>query len=473
MSILFGQFVDILYLCIVKKRVDNTQNMTRIINKVYMKERLLMMMMVCAITMSASGQKKWTLKACIDYAMQNNLELKQAELTRKSATEERKQSKAALLPSLTANTNQNVVYSPWINSGSSGVKVDKTSYSGTYGVNAQWTVWDGNQNRNQLKLSELNEQQAELQKQEQANTIQEQIAKLYVQILYMNEAIGVHQQSVATSKKNEERGKQMVEVGKMSKADLAQLSAQRSTDEYNLVEAESNLKNYIIQLKQLLELSDEEFSVATPTASDQQALAAIPAMNDVYEQAVSQRPEIKNTELTLKQSDLQAKIAKAGYLPTVSLTGGVGTSTSSANDRGWGMQMKTNFDATAGIGVSIPLLDQRKTKTAINKAKLQREQALLTLKNEKDNLYDTIETLWIDALANQQKFKAASATVESEQQSYDLLSEQFNLGLKNIVELMTGKTNLLQAQQNKLQSKYMTILSVQLLKFYQGENMEI
>ena len=351
--------------------------------------------------------------------------------------------------------------------------MDKTSYSGTYGVNAQWTVWDGNQNRNQLKLSELNEQQAELQKQEQANTIQEQIAKLYVQILYMNEAIGVHQQSVATSKKNEERGKQMVEVGKMSKADLAQLSAQRSTDEYNLVEAESNLKNYIIQLKQLLELSDEEFSVATPTASDQQALAAIPAMNDVYEQAVSQRPEIKNTELTLKQSDLQAKIAKAGYLPTVSLTGGVGTSTSSANDRGWGMQMKTNFDATAGIGVSIPLLDQRKTKTAINKAKLQREQALLTLKNEKDNLYDTIETLWIDALANQQKFKAASATVESEQQSYDLLSEQFNLGLKNIVELMTGKTNLLQAQQNKLQSKYMTILSVQLLKFYQGENMEI
>ena len=438
-----------------------------------MRQRLLMMMMALAILLTASAQKKWTLKDCIDHAMQNNLDLRQAELTKKSAAEERKQSKAALLPSLTANTNQSLGYSPWVNSGSSGVKVDKTSYNGSYGLNAQWTVWDGNQNRNQLKLSELNEQQADLQMQQQANSIQEQIAKLYVQILYMNEAIGVHRQSVETSKKNEERGKQMVEVGKMSKADLAQLSAQRSTDEYNLVEAESNLKNYIIQLKQLLELLDEEFDVATPTASDQQALVAIPALNDVYEQAVNQRPEIKNTEVALKQSDLQAKIAKAGYLPTLSITGGLGTSTSSRSQNGWGMQMKTNFDATAGVGVSIPLLDQRKTKTAINKAKLQHEQALLNMRNEKETLYDNIESLWIDAQTNQQKFKAASATVESEQQSYDLLSEQFNLGLKNIVELMTGKTNLLQAQQNKLQSKYMTILSLQLLKFYQGESMNI
>jgi len=437
-----------------------------------MKERLLMMM-ACVIVMTAAAQKQWTLKDCIDHAMQNNLDLKQAELTKRSATEERKQQKAALLPSLTASTNQSLGYSPWVNSGQTGVKVDKASYGGTYGVNAQWTVWDGNQNRNQLKLSELNEQQADLQMQQQANSIQEQIAKLYVQILYMSEAIGVHQQSVETSKKNEERGKQMVEVGKMSKADLAQLTAQRSTDEYNLVEAESNLKNYTIQLKQLLKVLDDDFSVATPTASDQQALMAIPALQEVYDRAVSQRPEIKNTEVALKQSDLQAKIAKAGYLPTVSLTGGVGTSTSSRSDNGWGMQMKTNFDATAGVGVSIPLLDQRKTKTAINKARLQHEQALLDQRNEKENLYDTIETLWIDAQTNQQKFKAASTTVESEQQSYDLLSEQFNLGLKNIVELMTGKTNLLQAQQNKLQSKYMTILSLQLLKFYQGESMEI
>jgi outer membrane protein len=260
----------------------------------------------------------------------------------------------------------------------------------------------------------------------------------------------------------------------MSKADLAQLSAQRATDEYNLVEAESSLATYKLQLKQLLEITgSDDFDIDTPAASDQQTLDEIPSLTSVYEHALLQRPEMKQTELALRQSELQLKSAKAGYMPSVSLTGGVGTSTSSNNSNGWGSQMKTNFEASAGVGVSIPIFDQRSTKTAINKARLQREQALLDQQDQQKKLYSTIEGFWLDAQTNQEKFRAASATVESEQQSYDLLQEQFNLGLKNIVELLNGKVSLLQAQQSKLQSKYMTILKQQLLKFYQGETMNI
>ena len=167
-------------------------------------------------SISAHAQKQWTLKDCIDYAMKNNITLKQAVLKKESATEDRKQSEAALLPSLTATTNQSLGYSPWME----GVNVKKGSYSGTYGINAQWTVWNGGQNRNTVKSNELAEQQAELSAQETANSIQERIAQLYVQILYMNEAIEVNRQSLEASKKNEERGKTMLEVGKMSKADL-------------------------------------------------------------------------------------------------------------------------------------------------------------------------------------------------------------------------------------------------------------
>ena len=420
-------------------------------------------------SISAHAQKQWTLKDCIDYAMKNNITLKQAVLKKESATEDRKQSEAALLPSLTATTNQSLGYSPWME----GVNVKKGSYSGTYGINAQWTVWNGGQNRNTVKSNELAEQQAELSAQETANSIQERIAQLYVQILYMNEAIEVNRQSLEASKKNEERGKTMLEVGKMSKADLAQLTAQRATDEYNLVAAQSNLANYKLQLKQLLEITDPSFDIAMPTANDEQALAAIPAMQSVYEQALLTRPEVKSQELAITKSDIAIKSAKAGYMPTVNLTGGVGTSTSSRSDNGWGNQMKTNFDATVGVGVSIPLIDGRKNKTSVNKARIQREQALLSQQDVRKELYTTIEGFWLDAQSNQQKFRAAQVSVESEQQSYDLLSEQFQLGLKNIVELMNGKTNLLQAQQNKLQSKYTTILNIQLLKFYQGEEINL
>ena len=444
-----------------------------------MKKGLLILAAMTTLTVTA--QQKWTLRDCIDYAMQNNITLKQSQLNKQTTTETRKQSQAALFPSLSGSTNQSLGYKPWlntsistVNNGTVNTSVHKTYYNGTYGLNASWTVWNGNQNHNQVKANKLSEQQAELTVEQTANTIQEKIAQLYVQILYQTEAIDVCRQSLETSQRNEERGREMVEVGKMSKADLAQLSAQRATAEYDLVQAESALANYKLQLKQQLEITgDQSFDIDVTAANDQQALTTIPAMTDVYEQALLLRPEIKNTELALKASEVQLKIAKAGHLPTVSLTGGLGTSTSSNNSKEWGQQVQANFDASAGIGVSIPIFDQRKAKTAVNKANIQRELALLDQQDKQKKLYATIEGFWLDAQTNQQKFRAASATVESEQQSYDLLQEQFNLGLKNIVELMTGKTSLLKAQQNKLQSKYLTILNQQLLRFYQGETMTI
>lgn len=439
------------------------------------------MVTAIAIALSASAQKKWTLTECIDYALQNNITLQQAKLQKQSATEERKQAKAALLPSLSASTNQSFGYRPWLENGVATVtngtvnsKVNKTYYNGSYGINAQWTVWNGNQNRNQVKLGEVSEQQAELQTETTANNIQERIAQLYVQILYMNEAVEVNKQSLETSKRNEQRGKEMVEVGKMAKADLAQLTAQRAADEYTIVEAESNIANYKLQLKQRLELTgDEAFDIEMLTAGDEQALAEIPALSTVYETALGGRPEIKNAQLGLKQSDIQMNIAKAGAMPTISINGGVGTSTASMSSQNWDKQIKTNFDASVGASVSVPLFDNRKTKTAVNKARIQREQAQLELLDQQKQLYATIEGYWLDAETNQQKFKTALTTVESEQASYDLLEEQFRLGLKNIVELMTGKDRLLSSQQNKLQAKYTTILNRQLLRFYQGEKMTL
>ena len=135
--------------------------------------------------------------------------------------------------------------------------------------------------------------------------------------------------------------------------------------------------------------------------------------------------------------------------------------------------MRNKFSASGGLGLSIPIFDQRKARTAVNKAKIQQLTADLDLQDKQKALWKSIEGFWLDAQTNQQKFRSSLISVESEQTSYDLLSEQFQLGLKNIVELMTGKDKLLKAQQNKLQSKYTTILNQQLLKFYQGEMMKI
>ena len=432
-----------------------------------MKKMIFMMAAFCCLNIHA--QKKWTLDECINYAMENNLTLKLSKLKQRSAQEDVMQSKAALFPTLSANTNQGVGYSPFDNTAA-----DKAYYNGSYGVNAQWTVWNGGQNTNTVKQNKLTEEQAGLSTDVTANSLQEQITKLYVQILYMSEAIEVNRQSLETSKKNEERGQQMVEVGKMSKADLAQLSAQRASSEYSIVESETQLAKYKLQLKQALDLdAGTAFDVAIPSTSDQQALADIPSLTSVFEAAMAQRPEIKNALLGIESSNLQMKIAKAGALPTVTVNGGLGTSTNSMSSLAWGTQMKNNFDLTASVAINVPIFDARRTKTSVNKARIAQEQAHINYDNEEHELYCTVEELWLDAINNQQKFRSALATVESEQESYNLLSEQFNLGLKNIVELMTGKDKLLTAQQNKLQSKYTTILSQQLLKFYQNGTIKI
>ena len=424
--------------------------------------------------------KQWSLRDCIDYALANNIQLQKAKIKEYSALEDVKQSQAALLPSLNLSTSQNVNYTPWPQQGRATVadgyvqsSVDKVYYNGSYSLSGNWTVWNGNKNRNNVKLNKVAAEQARLDSATTANNVLEQIAQLYVQILYSNEAIAVTKESLKTSQTNEQRGKTMIEVGKMSKADLAQLTAQRAQDEYAIVEAESNLRNYKRQLKELLQItSDEEFDVAVPSTTDDMALEAVPALNDVYAASLEQRPEIKNAKLGIESSDLGIKVAKAGRMPTVSLNAGVMTSTSSMSDNAWGTQMKNNFSLGGGVTVSIPLFDNRQTKTAINKAKLQKQSYLLDLQDKQTTLYSTIENYWLQAVTNQNKFKAARVSTESAQASYELLSEQFKQGLKNTVELMTGKTNLLQAQQNELQSKYLAILNLNMLEFYQTGNIK-
>ena len=434
-------------------------------------------LVAAAIMMAApiyANAKQWSLKECIDYALENNISLQKTRLQKESAIEDIKQSTSALLPSLSFSSSQNVTYRPWPESNRATVangyvetSVDKVYYNGSYGLNANWTVWNGNRNYNQIKLNKITAQKAELDSAFTANSIQEQIAQLYVQILYSHEAVNVCKKTLEVSTLNENRGKEFVGVGKMSKSDLAQLTSQRAKDEYSVVEAEGNLRNFKRQLKQLLQITnDEEFDVTIPNTSDEMALQAIPAMNSVYASALNTRPEIKNAQIGIESSDLSIKMAKAQRMPTIGLSASAMTNTTSMSDNEWGTQLKNNFDVAGGLTLSVPIFDNRQTKTAIRKAKIQKQEYQLDLLDKQTTLYSTIENYWTQANTNQSMYKAAKESTKSAQVSYDLLSEQFRLGLKNTVELMTGMSNLLNAQQNELQSKYLTILNISMLNFY-------
>lgn len=436
------------------------------------KKSILIMMAICLAHPALARQ--WTLRECIDYALKNNITLQKSSLTRRSAQEDILQSQAALLPNLTVSTNQNVSYQPWSEMGRATVQngiveqsVEKVFYNGSYAINSNWTVWNGNRNRNTIKLDKLSVEQVQADSAITANNIQEQIAQLYVQILYSAEAIKVNKKSLETSKQNEQRGIAFVEVGKMSRADLAQLTSQRAQDEYLVIESESNLRNYKRQLKQLLQITnDEEFDIVVPTTTDEMVTQLIPTLQSVYEAALEQRPEIKRAKLGIESSNLSIKMAKAQRLPTIGVNAGATTTTTSMSDNSWGTQLKNNFNLGAGVNVSIPIFDNRSAKTAINKALIQRENYMLDLKDKQTALYSTIENYWLQAVNNQEKFKAAKIATQSAETSYEMLSGKFEQKLINIVELMQGRDALLKAQQNELQSKYLTLLNIDMLHFY-------
>lgn len=303
--------------------------------------RKFFVLLLSSMMATCSLARTWTLEQCLQYAMENNISLQKSALTRQSATEELKASKAELLPSLTFSTSQNGAYRPWtaksqifVNNGQVEDSSNDISYNGSYQIAANWTVWNGNRNHNQVKLNAIAEQAATVDSVTNAKQLQEQISQFFIQILYTKEAIAVNKAMLEAARVNEDRGRQMVEVGSMSRADLSQLTAQRAQDEYNVVSAESSARNYIRQLKALLQITDEEeFDVAPVMATDEMALMPIPALQVVYDAARANRPELKRAQLDVRSAELQRRMAVAMRMPTLSLNAGVSTNTSSMGNK--------------------------------------------------------------------------------------------------------------------------------------------
>lgn len=424
--------------------------------------------------------KQWTLRNCIDYALEHNITIRRNRISVESTQEDVKTAKADFLPSLSGNISQRIVNRPNNTSGTiiSGDNIttseSKTSYNGSYGIDASWTVYNGSKRVNTVKQQQLNSRIAELTVDQSENSIEENITQLYVQILYSAEAVKVNESTLEVSRKEFERGQQLFDAGSIASSDLAQLEAQVSNDNYQLVTAQTTLQNYKLQLKQLLELDgDFEMDLFLPQLDDSSVLIPLPTKDDVYQTALNLRPEIESGKLNIEASDMNIKIARAGYIPTLSLSAGIGTTNANGNDFSFSEQVKQNWNNSIGLTLSIPIFDKRQTKSTINKAKLQMQTSQLDLMDEQKTLYKTIESLWLSANSAQQQYVAATQKLKSTQASYALVSEQFNLGMKNTVELLTEKNNLLSAQQETLQAKYTAILNAGLLRFYQGEEINL
>lgn len=408
--------------------------------------------------------KVWTLGECLDYALENNIQLRQSRNDYLSGIEDTGEAKAALFPSLTASVTQGFTNYPSSNA------TDRNSYTGTYGLNAGMTLYEGGKLRTAVKRQQVQNRIDALSVEESANDIRIAIVQAYMQCLYAAEAVTVNRSTADASKTRRDRAEAMWQAGSISKVDFAQLESQYASDEYQVVVASASLDNYKLQLKQLLELDiTEEMNLAAPAIQESEVLSALPAKAEIYATALDAMPEIKRGELAVESAELGIRQARAGFFPSVSLSAGIGTGHMSGGSFESGSQVWNRFNENVGLSVSIPIFSNRKNRTAVNKARIAVSNSLLERQSLEKELLREVESAYLDAVSAQSQYVAACEKQRYAQQSCDLTDEQFRVGMKNTVELITAQNELTAARQEVLQAKYMALLNIELLDIYQGK----
>ena len=416
----------------------------------------------------------WTLQDCISWAKQQSITVQRNKVAVRSSQVAVQDAKADRLPTVDFSTSQFVSNRPFQESysGVIGSEVvsfsNKNSYSGNYNLGASMNLYNGGQTKNRIRLAEINSQIAELQVLASELNIEEHITQLYVQILYSQDAVKHDDELIALAEKQLEQARARKQAGLLNKADLSKFESQLAQEKYQKVADQTALDGYRLQLKQLMELDgDENLVLADPILTDN-VLAELPNKQAVFQNAVASRPELKAQQLAMDKTYINEAIAKAGNKPIINANAGISTTNSSGNGNMF-TQLKNQWSNGIGVSMTLPIWDGGKTKYAVARARLERENTYLDIVETQKNLWKTIETYWLQAHTNQQRYIAAQENVDFCRESYNLTSEQFRLGLKNIVELTQDQTNLNTAIQRMLQAKYEALLNIALLKYYNGE----
>lgn len=409
---------------------------------------------------------QWTLQQCFDYALKNNIQLNSLRLSRMSSEQDLLLSRAAKLPNLTGTVSQD------LNGGKSTTVAGSSSYrvntTGNYGVNSSVTLFQGGYLNNDIKQKNLLTQVAGLNIAQQINDITVLITQAYLNILLAKENIVYVKDVVATSEAQVKQGQQQYDVGSMALIGLVQLQAQLANDRYTLINAENQHRQNKLVLKQLLQLpSSYNFEIREPdTLITNDRLYAL---QETQDSALANRPEIRSSELGIEVSNLDLAKAKAGYLPTLTAGGSLGSSyVSGGVGSTYFKQMDDNFYQQIGITLSVPIFTRRVVKTNVEKAKIEVDQSKLALKDTKTNLTQTIEQAYINVLNAQSQYDAAVEQLKYSQEGYRIASEQLKVGAANVVVFLQQKNLYIQALQSYIQAKYNAALNIRIYDFYRG-----
>ena len=416
-------------------------------------------------------QKLWSLTDCINYAVNNNITVKKTQLGQQTAAINLDQAKNNRLPAVSGNISANANHGSVINQITNN-RVNQTTITNSMGVSASMPLYEGNKLNLQIERATLALEQNDLYVKEAQNNITLSVLEAYLQALYQYENIAVAKNTALSSEEQLAQAQQKYENGAIAKIDLIEIETQHANNEYNVVLAKNQYENQVLTLKQLLELPPgTEFGIEIIQKED--VSAPIANKEEVYRQALEQLPTTKiyEKQKELAQKDIQ--IAKSGFLPSLSLSGGINTGYSDRDTEKYMAQLRNNFGQTIGLSLNIPIFSRYQNKNNVALARLSESQADLDRKQAEKDLYTKIETAWHNATTRQAQEVASKKARDNAKLAYELAEKKHEFGNLTNTELLVSRNTYLNAEQTYLQNKYMVLLYQQLLNFYQGKEITI
>ncbi len=427
---------------------------------------------------SAQGQTTWSLQKCIDYALQNNIQIKQQALNSEYYNNQLNQAKSNRLPNLNAGFQNNMSFGRTIGPDNTYLDINSNSTSGSLSTNV--TIWNGFTLKNSIKMAEMDLRASLEEMQKAKDDIMLNIAASYLEILFADELVVVAEDLVKITQLQLDRTGKLVEAGSLAKGSLLEIEAQYAREELSVVNAQNRLQLAYLALYQLLELpSTESFKIEKPTLPEIGANLTLLNSMDVFKNAVGLRPAVKGAEFKLESARKQLDIAKGSLLPTLSLGGNYyNFYNNKYTDRTgsklvFSDQMKSNERYGFGATLNIPIFNRYQAKNGVSNAQIQVENTELQLQNTKNALRREIEQAYTNALAAFKRYVANQKTVVSSKEAFRYTEEKFNVGMINSVEYNQSKNNLSKAQSDLLQAKYEYIFRTKILDFYNGQTIEL
>lgn len=428
----------------------------------------------------ASAQTAWSLRQCIDYAVGNNIEIKQGELKVQGAEIDLNTSKNSRLPDLNASASQRLDIGRALSNSTNGfmqTNVSSTSISAT----SSTPLFTGFKIKNDIKAKEFDLLAATEGLKKAKENMELQITSYFLDVLFKKEILKVYEEQVMLTQKQETRTSILVESGKVALSQLYDIKAQLAKDQLNVTTADNDLKNSLLNLAQALNLqSAEGFDVVAPDMEGIQltdnVLAALMHPDEVYRQALEIKPHVKEAVYNVESSKKNLKIAQSGYWPTLSFDMGYSVGFQRAyntSNPSFRKQLKDNDSQYLGFSLSIPIFNRFSVRNQVRRARLTIQNQELNLDNVKLALYKEIQQAYQNAVAAQAKYASTEKAYDAALESFKYAEERYQIGKTSVFEYSESQTKLISSKSEQLQAKYEFVFRSKILDFYQGKQIDI